>query len=108
MVVSDIVLDGRLPETLERDMLAWAGCVSGAILRNDYFAMVEAAGLGAAEVLRDVDQLGSLAKAAPEEADAILGRTGTRMEDVAGKVRSITYRVVKPAATGCCGPSCCS
>jgi arsenite methyltransferase len=108
MVVSDIVLDGRLPEALERDMLAWAGCVSGAAQRKDYLAMIEAAGLGTPEILRDVDQLASLASAAPEEAAEVLDRTGTRMEDVAGRVRSITYRLVKPVAAACCGPSCCS
>jgi arsenite methyltransferase len=108
MVISDIVLDGRLPEALERDLAAWAGCVSGAIQKADYLAMIEAAGLGSAEILRDVDQLGSLAKVAPQEAAEVLDQSGTKMEDIVGKVRSITYRVRKPEAKGCCGPTCCS
>jgi SAM-dependent methyltransferase len=108
MVISDIVLDGRLPEALERDVAAWAGCVSGAIQRVDYLAMIEAAGLGSAEILRDVDQLGSLSKVAPEEAAEVLDGSGTKMEDILGKVRSITYRVRKPEAKSCCGPTCCS
>jgi arsenite methyltransferase len=107
MVVSDIVLDGRLPEALERDVLAWTGCVAGAVQRSDYFGMIEAAGLGKPEILRDVDQMGSLAEAAPEEAAGILDKAGVRMDVVAGKVRSITYRVVKPGAASCCGPTCC-
>ncbi len=108
MVISDIVLEGRLPEALERDIAAWAGCVSGAIQKADYLAMIEAAGLGSAEILRDVDQLGSLAKVAPQEAAEVLDGSGTRMEDIVGRVRSITYRVRKPDAKGCCGPTCCS
>jgi arsenite methyltransferase len=108
MVISDIVLDGRLPEALERDIAAWAGCVSGAIQKADYLAMIEASGLGTAEILRDVDQLSSLAKVAPEEATEVLDASGTKLEDIMGKVRSITYRVRKPEAKGCCGPTCCS
>jgi arsenite methyltransferase len=108
MVISDIVLDGRLPEALERDVVAWAGCVSGAIQKADYLAMIEAAGLGAAEILRDVDQLGSLARVAPEEAAEVLDRSGTKMQDILGKVRSITYRARRAEAKACCGPTCCT
>ncbi len=95
IVVSDIVLDGRLPAALEQDLLAWVGCVAGAMDRNAYFALVEAAGLGPVEVLKDVDYLAGLAKAAPEEAASILQRTGTRLEDVVGKVRSVTFRAYR-------------
>ena len=97
LVISDIVLDGQLPEALEKDIYAYVGCVSGAVDRREYFAMLEAAGLGPAEVLKDVDYLAAIDRTAPEEVQAILDRTGIRREDVVGKVRSITYRSVKPA-----------
>lgn len=97
LVISDIVLDGRLPEALEKDVYAYVGCVSGAIERREYFGMVEAAGLGPVEVLKDVDYLASIGDAVPEEVQAILDRTGIRREDVAGKVRSITFRARKRA-----------
>jgi SAM-dependent methyltransferase len=95
LVISDILLDGRLPEALEKDVLAYVGCVSGAILREDYFAMARAAGLGTIEVLKDIDYVAAFADAAPEEAKALLARSATRLEDVAGKVRSITFRATK-------------
>jgi arsenite methyltransferase len=95
MVVSDILLDGRLPETLEQDVLAYVGCVSGAILRDDYFAMARSAGLDQVEVLKDVDYLEAFANAAPEEAQALLDRAGVKAEDVSGKVRSVTFRATR-------------
>jgi SAM-dependent methyltransferase len=98
IVVSDIVLDGRLPEALERDLLAYVGCVSGAARREDYFRLVADSGLSRIEVLKDVDYLGALARSVPEEAKAIVERLGIRLEDVVGKVRSVTFRAVKPAA----------
>ncbi len=97
LVISDIVLDGELPEAIRQDLYAYVGCVSGAQQRQDYFAGVRAAGLGEIEVLKDVDFAGSLAKAAPEEAQALLDHAGVKMEEVVGKVRSITFRARKPA-----------
>ena len=56
---------------------------------------MEAAGLGEVEVLKDVDYLASLAKVAPEEADAMLAGWGVTRDDLAGTVHSITWRAVK-------------
>jgi SAM-dependent methyltransferase len=95
LVISDIVLDGRLPERVEKDVYAYVGCISGAAARPDYFAQVRDAGLGEAEILKDVDYLAGLRASAPEEAEALLERTGVRWEEVAGKVRSITFRACK-------------
>ncbi len=95
MVISDVVLDGRLPEAVEKDVLAYVGCVAGAALRETYFAQLQSAGLGAVEVLRDVDSLAQWAAAAPEEVRSISERTGVSQSEVAGKVRSVTYRARK-------------
>lgn len=95
LVISDVVLDGRLPEPVEKDVYAYVSCVAGAALREHYFGQLRDAGLGAPEILKDVDYLAGLKDAAPEEADALLQRTGVSWEDVAGKVRSITFRARK-------------
>ena len=97
LVISDIVLDGELPEAIRQDVYAYVGCVSGAQQRADYFAGVRAAGLGEIEILKDVDYAAGLAKAAPEEAQALLDRSGVKMDQVVGKVRSVTFRARKPA-----------
>jgi arsenite methyltransferase len=95
LVISDILLDGRLPEAIERDVYAYVGCISGAIDRRDYLALLEAAGLGRLEILKDVDYLATIAGAAPEEADGLLRRHGLELKDLAGKVRSVTFRAWK-------------
>jgi SAM-dependent methyltransferase len=108
LVISDIVLDGKLPEALEKDVLAYVGCVAGAMQRGAYFDALRAAGLTQVEVLKDVDYLGAIQKAVPEEAQALLARTGTRLEDIVGKVRSVTYRASKPHdPKSCCDSNCC-
>ena len=105
LVVSDVILDGELPEVLRNDLLAYVGCVSGAMQRSRYFALLEAAGLGKVEVLKDVDYLAAVAGTLPEEAQVLLDRSGVKPEELVGKVRSVTYRASK--GDGCCAPSCC-
>jgi arsenite methyltransferase len=97
MVISDILLHGRLPEAVEKDLLAYVGCVSGALREEEYFALVGAAGLEQVEVLRDVDYVAGLIESAPDEVRALEARTGVKREEVVGRVRSVTFRAVKPA-----------
>lgn len=42
--ISDIVLLGELPESLQKDAEMYAGCVSGAIQKQDYLGMIEKQG----------------------------------------------------------------
>ena len=95
LVISDIVLDGKLPEPVEKDLLAYVGCVAGAMQREEYFGTVERAGLAGIQVLRDVDYLAAVDDLLPEEVPQLLERTDLRIEDLQGKVRSITFRAVK-------------
>ena len=108
LVISDIILDGRLPEAVEKDVYAYVGCISGAMERSAYFDQLREAGLGEIDVLRDIDYLAAMADAAPREVQDLLSRTGITAGDVTGKVRSVTYRARKPAPAACCEPSCCS
>ena len=97
MVVSDIVLDGPLPDSVARDLASWVGCVAGALEAREYVRLVEAAGLGSVEILRDVDHGAVMEAATPDEVEGLLERTGAGREEIAGRVRSITLRAVRPA-----------
>lgn len=92
LVVSDIVIDGELPTAVRRDLLAYVGCVAGALRREEYFEALRAAGFSRIETLSDVDFLAATADVLPEEAADLLRRTGVAAEEIRGKVRSITYR----------------
>ncbi len=52
MVVSDVVSQAPLPDSVRRDPAAWAACYGGAIPEAEYLAAVEAAGLRGVRVLR--------------------------------------------------------
>lgn len=96
LVISDIVLDGELPEAIAQDIYAYVGCVSGAMQRAEYFGAVEAAGLGSVEILKDIDYGASVMDAAPGEVQGLFDKAGVTRDDVIGKVRSVTFRAVKP------------
>jgi SAM-dependent methyltransferase len=42
--VSDIVIDGTISDTERHDAALWAGCISGALDRRDYLAIIRRAG----------------------------------------------------------------
>jgi SAM-dependent methyltransferase len=96
LVVSDIVLDGDLPAAVKDDVLAYVGCVAGAMRREEYFGLLAEAGLSGIEVLRDVDYLAAAEEAVPGEVEALTCRTGVAREEIAGVVRSVTYRALRP------------
>ena len=98
LIVADIILDGALPETIERNLLAYIGCIAGAVQRRRYFEMVEAAGLRELQVLKDVDVATELKALLPEEVVASMQRSGVQIKDIQGKIRSITFRAVKPGS----------
>lgn len=51
--VSDIVLSGDLPDELLKDAEIYAGCVSGAIQKEDYLAIVKDAGFESVEIRKE-------------------------------------------------------
>lgn len=97
LVVSDVMLDGKLPEIITRDVMAYVGCVSGAIQREDYLAMLTAAGLGDIEIVKDVDFIASVADSLPNEINSAMEELGLNGDDLKGVVRSVTYRARKTA-----------
>ncbi|MCC7493951.1 MAG: arsenite methyltransferase [Fimbriimonadaceae bacterium] len=89
MVVSDIVTVGELPAGLRADAQAYAGCVSGALPRDEYLAGLAAAGLERVEVLRQVEA---------RELVNSAGCCGEGLDDLTdGMIASVTVRAWKPA-----------
>ena len=44
--ISDMVTYGDVPVELRQDMALWAGCIAGAVDRQEYLDLIEAAGFG--------------------------------------------------------------
>lgn len=97
LVISDIILDGALPDVVAKDVYAYVGCVSGAMLRDEYFALLRRAGFASVEVLKDVDYLDAMEDKFPAEIWKILADAGIATDVLRGKVRSVTYRAARPA-----------
>jgi SAM-dependent methyltransferase len=95
LVVSDVVLDGELPEVVTKDVMAYVGCVAGAVQRHEYLGMLRDAGLGDIEVLKDVDFIAAVGESIPEEIADAMATLGLTRDDIQGMVRSITYRARK-------------
>lgn len=51
LMVSDIVLEKDLPETLKNSSEAYCSCIAGAALKNDYLKIIKAAGFQSIEVV---------------------------------------------------------
>ncbi|MCK5438811.1 MAG: arsenite methyltransferase [Gemmatimonadetes bacterium] len=95
LVISDVVLDGLLPESLASDLLAYVGCVAGAMQREAYFTAVEAAGLTDIEILSDVDFVAATEDHIPDDITDLMESTGIGLNDVRGKVHSVTFRAAR-------------
>jgi SAM-dependent methyltransferase len=95
LVVSDVVLDGDLPGAIRESVLAYVGCVAGAERRERYFKMLNEAGLGEVEILKDVDFLEMTEKVSPAEVLSLMEQAGIARDKVKGIVRSVTYRARK-------------
>lgn len=102
--ISDIVLEGNLPEEIRKAAEMYAGCVSGAIQKNVYLELIQSNGFENIVVQKDKaiiipdDILRQYLDEAQLEAFKLSG-TG---------IRSITVYAEKPVAQkACCGPDCC-
>jgi len=51
--VSDIVLQGNLPESLQREAVMYVGCVAGAIQKTEYLQLIRQSGFQNVSVPKD-------------------------------------------------------
>lgn len=51
LMVSDIVLLKKLPESVRKSVAAYTACVSGALLKNEYIGKIKAAGFAEVEII---------------------------------------------------------
>jgi ubiquinone/menaquinone biosynthesis C-methylase UbiE len=103
--ISDIVLDGQLPQGLQQAAEMYAGCVSGAIQRQAYLDLIRAAGFTNITIQKDK------AIMIPREiaSQYLQGESLQQFMDGTPGIRSITVYAEKPRVEkSCCGPTCCN
>ena len=95
MSVSDIVVDGELPQSIRDRLDAWAGCIAGALDESDYLSKIRAAGFEKVEVLSHA-YVTSSQVAEGEDVQALLAEAGVSPRELAQKVASIKVKAHKP------------
>lgn len=104
--ISDIVLEGELPKEIREAAEMYAGCVAGAIQKNDYLDLIEANGFKNITVQKDKPILipdDILKQYLSEDQLTAFKQSGTG-------IRSITVYAEKALEENktCCGPDCCN
>ena len=98
LMVSDIVLLKELPEVIENSVEAYVGCLSGAIMKDQYLNAIENAGFKGVEILKETKFPVKYMINDPT-AKAIIGETNISSEDIAeigDAVASIRVSATKP------------
>ena len=101
--ISDIVLDGSLPPKIQTAAEMYAGCVSGAIQKQDYLGLITNNGFTGITIQKEKviaipNDILAQYLTVDEIAQFKTSHTG---------IYSITVYAEKPAAASCCGPDCC-
>src|SRR5271165_1704218 len=105
--VSDVVTRGAILPEIRQSVLAWVGCIAGALEENDYRSKLVGAGFEQIEI-----EPTRIYRA--EDAREFLSGQGIDVDAIApqvdGKFLSAFLRAVKPSSAkeACCGPTCCN
>lgn len=103
--ISDVVLVGEQPEALRKDYEMYAGCVAGAIQKDEYLDIIDQAGFRDISIQKEKivtipDDILKHYLGSEELAEYKAGTAG---------IFSITVFAQKPAEKeACCAPGCCS
>ena len=93
--VSDIVIQGHLPSTIQKDMEAWAGCIAGALEEEIYRRLLQDAGFMAIDI--EVTRRYSLQDVAESGASvAIAALSQAERDELEGTFVSAFIRAQKP------------
>jgi len=108
--VSDIVLEGALPDALKKAAEMYVGCVSGAIQKNEYLNLIQTAGFENTVIQKEkqITIPDEILKQYLSEEELVKFQRNTI------HILSITVYAEKPATEKvvkektCCGPECCA
>ncbi len=60
LLISDLALARPLPDAIRESMAAYAGCIAGAELKEDYLGLIEQAGFADIQIVQETDYLSAV------------------------------------------------
>jgi len=98
MAISDIVLNGELPEFIKSNFEAWAGCVAGALQEEDYLQNIQNAGFTKVivESKRTARELSSMINQYPQIMQKLKEEADCTPEELLNRIVSIKVKAYKP------------
>ncbi|SMC45041.1 arsenic resistance N-acetyltransferase ArsN2 [Sporomusa malonica] len=96
--VSDIVLKKAIPSKLQQDLIAWAGCIAGALSDAEYQGKLQAAGFKNVEI-----QVTRVYDFADLHSELFSQLSKEELTQLQGAVVSAFIRARKPSITACKG-----
>ncbi len=101
--ISDVVIEGTMPAGLQEAAAMYAGCVSGAIQKQEYLDIIHSQGFSDIQVQKEKQVI------LPDDIlQAYLDAAQISAYHASGfGIYSITVFAKKPDETACCGSGCC-
>jgi SAM-dependent methyltransferase len=97
LMVSDIVLLRELPESVQKNVQAYVGCIAGAEIKGRYLELIRKAGFKKVKILREKNYPLDYIISEPEAKESIsrLGLTEEETREAANSVVSISVSALK-------------
>ncbi len=98
LMVSDIVLLKKLPESVWKNVEAYSGCISGAEIKDKYLDLINKAGFQDVKILQEKTYPLEFIISEPEAKEAMnsMGLSREEAKDVANSIVSIGVSALKP------------
>jgi SAM-dependent methyltransferase len=110
--VSDVVTRGEILPEIRRSVLAWVGCIAGALEENDYRSKLAAAGFTQIEVeptrIYRAEDAREFLAGQGIDVDALATQVDGRFLSAFIRAEKPSLVKTSPAAEACCGPTCCN
>jgi len=95
--VSDVMVEGEIPDAVRKDMEAYVGCVAGALRSDEYLGKLSAAGFANVSIEPTRRYRFADLEATTIAADAVSRLTPIEREQLDGRIMGAFIRAVKPA-----------
>jgi SAM-dependent methyltransferase len=98
LMVSDIVLLNKLPDSIKKSVAAYIGCVAGASLKDEYLENIKAAGFKEAAVVDETSFLSDQTATDPiiQTLANDFGFTQADLKKLGSSIKSIKVQAIKP------------